>query len=135
MNTWLLKTEPDDFSYDDLEGLSREPWDGVKNFAALKHMADKRPGDLAFIYHTGKERQVIGVAEVVSEPYPDPAADDPRLILVDVAPQHRLPHPVPLRDIKADKHFEGWDLVRLPRLSVMPVPKKHWERILQMAGD
>ena len=136
MNTWLLKTEPNDFSYDDLEARTREPWDGVRNFAALKHMAGMRPGDLAFIYHTGNQRQVVGVCQVVSEPYPDPGTDDPRFILVDVAPKYRLDHPVPLKDIKADHHFDGWDLVRLPRLSVMPVPSKHWDRIHDMAqGD
>lgn len=131
---WLLKTEPGEYSYADLEAAGRDRWDGVKNPTALRHLRAMVPGDRAFIYHTGRERAVVGVAEVVSPPYPDPDGDDPRWVVVDVLPRGRLVQPVSLATIKAESAFVGWELVRLPRLSVMPVPPAHWERILQMAG-
>lgn len=135
---WLLKTEPDVYSYSDLEKAGRDMWDGVRNAAAAKHLRAMRPGDLALVYHTGKERAAVGIAEVVSEPYPDPTADpasnDGRWVAVDVSPRERLPRPVTLAEIKADPAFAGWELVRLPRLSVMPVPPALWQRILEMAG-
>ena len=133
MNKWLLKTEPDEFSYDDLEKKTSEPWDGVHNFAALKHMRAMRPGNLALVYHTGKERRIVGICQVLTEPHPDPDESDERFILVDVAPKERLARPVTLAKIKEDDRFSDWELVRLPRLSVMPVPDEHWTRILDMA--
>lgn len=129
MAHWLLKTEPGEFSYDDLVRLGRDRWDGVRNNAALKNMRAMRPGDLALFYHTGDERRVVAVCRIVSEPYPDPKADDPRWIVVDVEPVRRLPEPVTLAQIKADPAFEGWDLIRQSRLSVMPVPDPIWRRI------
>lgn len=134
MAFWLLKTEPEEYGYADLVAAGRDRWDGVKNPTALKHLRAMVPGDQAFIYHTGKERAVVGLAEVVSHPYPDPEAGDPRLVVVDVVPRGRLAQPVPLAAIKADPAFAGWELVRIPRLSVMPVSPEHWERILQMGG-
>ncbi len=129
MAHWLLKTEPGEFSYDDLVRLGRDRWDGVRNNAALKNMRAMRPGDLALFYHTGDERRVVAVCRIVSEPYPDPKADDARWIVVDVEPVRRLPEPVTLAQIKADPAFEGWDLIRQSRLSVMPVPDPIWRRI------
>jgi predicted RNA-binding protein with PUA-like domain len=129
MARWLLKTEPGEFSYDDLVRLGRDRWDGVRNNAALKHMRAMHAGDLALFYHTGDERQVVAVCRIVSEPYPDPGAGDPRWIVVDVEPVRRLPEPVTLAQIKADPAFAGWDLIRQSRLSVMPVPDPIWHRI------
>ncbi len=134
MAYWLLKTEPDEFSYDDLAKLGRDRWNGVRNFRALAHMRAMAVGDLAFIYHTGKEKAVVGVAEVVAPAYPDPAAGDARFVVVDVAPRRRLQRPVTLGEIKADPAFAAWELVRISRLSVMPVPPEHWQRILNMAA-
>ena len=129
MAHWLLKTEPGEFSYDDLVRLGRDRWDGVRNNAALKNMRAMHPGDLALFYHTGDERRVVAVCRIVSEPYPDPNAGDPRWIVVDVEPVRRLAPPVTLAQIKADAAFAGWDLIRQSRLSVMPVPDPIWRRI------
>lgn len=131
MAYWLLKTEPLDYSYRDLEQRQRDVWDGVKNFVAQKNIKSMQPGDLAFIYHTGKEKAIIGVAEVVSSPYPDPGGE--KLMVMDVSPQYRMKRPVTLAEIKKDSFFSGWELVRLPRLSVMPVTRTHWEAVHRRA--
>ncbi|HVB09629.1 MAG TPA: EVE domain-containing protein [Bacillota bacterium] len=126
---WLVKTEPGDFSYDDLVRLKRDRWDGVRNPGALKNMRSMHPGDLAFVYHTGDERRIVGICRVVSEPYPDPRADDPRWVVVDVEPVERVMRPITLAEIKADPTYKDWELVRQGRLSVMPVPEAIWQRL------
>lgn len=131
---WLLKTEPGDYSWGDLARDGGTVWDGVGNNLALIHMRQVRPGDRALLYHTGKERAVVGVARVTSEPYPDPEHDDPKRVVFDIEPERPFKHPVTLQEIKAEPVFEGWDLIRNPRLSVMPVPREMWERLLEM-GD
>ena len=133
MAYWLLKTEPDSYSWDDLVRDKKTAWSGVANAAALKHMRTMKKGDLAFIYHTGDERAAVGIAEVVSAPYPDPEQKDEKLVVVDVKIKKKLPQPVTLATIKADKAFAGFDLVRIGRLSVVPVPEKMWERIEMLA--
>ena len=133
-NHWLLKTEPGDYSWDDLVRGGRAVWDGVGNFTALRHMRDVKKGDRALIYHTGGERAAVGVARVVSDAYPDPQQDDPRVVVFDVEPEERLARPVTLAEVKAIPELAGWDLVRLPRLSVMPVPPEHWKRLLALGG-
>lgn len=133
MNTWLLKTEPNDYSYDDLEREGGTRWDGVGNNLALKHMREVREGDRALIYHTGKERAAVGVARVTSAPYPDPEHDDPKRVVFDVAPDTRLEHPVTLAEVKADSAFDDFALVRNSRLSVMPVPAATWKRLMAMS--
>ncbi len=133
MAYWLAKTEPESFSYNDLEELGQDRWNGVKNFAALKHMKQMNLGDLVFIYHTGKEKAIIGVAEVVSQAYPDPNETDQRFVVVDVIPCYRLDRPVTLKEIKANPLFQEWELVRQSRLSVMPVTTEHWQFILTSA--
>jgi predicted RNA-binding protein with PUA-like domain len=134
MAYWLLKTEPGDFSFDDLESKGSAVWDGVSNALALKHLRLMRKGDQAFIYHTGKEKAVVGIASVTSDAYPDPQAGDPKLAVCDLAPVRRLRRPVSLAEIKSDAAFAGFALVRMARLSVMPVPAAHWKRILGMAA-
>ncbi len=134
MSTWLLKTEPGDYSFADLERDGRTTWDGVANNVALKHMRSMRRGDEAIVYHTGDERRAVGLARVVSDPYPDPAGAGPRSLVVDVEPVRRLPRPVTLAQVKADPAYAGFDLVRQPRLSVMPVPPALWRRLLALAG-
>lgn len=131
---WLLKSEPGDYSWDDLERDRETVWDGVKNNLALKHIRLVREGDRALIYHTGRQRAAVGVVRVTSDPYPDPQAGDPKIVVFDVAPEERLERPVSLAEIKADEAFAGFDLVRLPRLSVMPVPPPMWRRILALGG-
>lgn len=135
MAYWLLKTEPGVFSYDDLVARGQDRWDGVRNWTALHHMARMRAGDLCLFYHTGTERQVVAVCRVVSDPYPEPGQDDPRIQLVDVAPAYRLRHPVSLSAIKAEPAFAAWELIRQSRLSVMPVPDEIWQRLHLMAGS
>jgi predicted RNA-binding protein with PUA-like domain len=132
---WLLKTEPGHYAYADLERDGATVWDGVSSNAALKHIRDMRAGDLALIYHTGDERQAVGLAEVTSAPYPDPQLGDPKLVVVDVRPLRRLPQPVTLAAVKADLAFAGFALVREGRLSVVPVTPEQWHKLLKMAGE
>jgi predicted RNA-binding protein with PUA-like domain len=133
MAYWLAKTEPESFSYADLQHLGRDRWNGVKNFAALKHLKNMKPGDLLFIYHTGKEKAIVAVAEIVTLPYPDPNETDSRFIVVDVEPRYPLIRPVTLKEIKATIAFQKWELVRQSRLSVMPVTPEHWQLIHSIA--
>ncbi len=131
---WLLKTEPSDYSYADLNRDGKTVWDGVSNNLALKHLRNIKAGDWAFLYHTGKERALVGIAEVISDPYPDPKKNDPKLAVVDVKAREELPRIVPLAEVKADSEFSDFLLVRLSRLSVMPVTPPQWNRLLAMAG-
>jgi len=134
MNFWLLKTEPDHYSYADLERDGATIWDGVANNTALMHIRTMQPGDLALIYHTGDQRQAVGLAEITSPPYPDPRAGDPKLVVVDLRPLRRLPQPVTLAAVKADPAFADFALVRQGRLSVVPVTPEQWGKLLGMAG-
>lgn len=134
MAYWLLKTEPEEYSYCDLERDGTTVWEGVSNSLALKHLRTMEIGDLALIYHTGKERRVIGVAQVVSQPYPDPKLDDAKRVVVQVQAVRRVEEPITLTQIKQDGNFEGFDLVRLTRLSVVPVSEPHWQRLLQLTS-
>ncbi len=131
---WLLKTEPSDYSYADLNRDGKTVWDGVSNNLALKHLRNIKAGDWAFLYHTGKERALVGIAEVISDPYPDPKKSDAKLVVVDVKAREELPQSVSLADVKVDSEFSDFLLVRLPRLSVMPVTPPQWNRLLAMAG-
>jgi predicted RNA-binding protein with PUA-like domain len=132
---WLLKTEPEHYSYADLERDGATVWDGVANNTALMHIRTMQPGDLALIYHTGDERQAVGLAEITSAPYADPAAGDPKLVVVDLKPLRRLPQPVTLAAVKADPEFADFALVRQSRLSVVPATDAQWARLLRMAGE
>jgi len=134
-NYWLLKTEPDHYSYADLARDGATVWDGVSNNAALIHIRNMRPGDLALIYHTGDERQAVGLAEVTSAPYPDPKLDDPKLVVVDVKALRPLAQPITLAAIKADPAFTDFALVRQGRLSVVPVTPEQWRKLMEMAGE
>jgi predicted RNA-binding protein with PUA-like domain len=132
---WLLKTEPDHYSYADLERDGTTVWDGVGNNTALMHIRTMQPGDLALIYHTGDQRQAVGLAEIISAPYPDPLAGDPKLVVIDLKPLRRLRLPVTLAAVKADPEFADFALVRQGRLSVVPVTDTQWARLLRMAGE
>jgi predicted RNA-binding protein with PUA-like domain len=133
-NHWLLKTEPSTYAYADLERQGRAVWDGVTNALALKHLRSMKKGDLAFIYHTGAEKQIVGIAEVVSDPYPDPAEKDEKLAVIEIRPRERLKRPVTLNEIKTRKEFAPFELVRISRLSVMPVAGEYWRRILLLGN-
>lgn len=130
---WLLKSDPDTYSFLDLVRDGRTVWDGVSNNLALKHLRNMRGGDLAFIYHTGEERAVVGLAEILSDAYPDPKQKDPRLVVVDLKAGQKLPRPVSLDEIRKHATLKSFDLARLPRLSVMPVTDAQWNAILALA--
>jgi len=133
MSFWLLKTEPGTYAFSDLERDGKTRWDGVSNNLALKNLRMMTKGDLVLIYHTGEERSIVGIAEVVSAPYADPKAKDSRLVVVDIKAKKALKTPVPLSEIRKKKELSDFVLVRLPRLSVMPVTEKQWNLLLQMA--
>ena len=135
MARWLLKTEPDSYAWDNLVRDKRTVWDGVSNALALKHIRTMKKGDAAIVYHTGDEHAAVGIAEVTSGPYPDPKEGDDKLVVVDLKPKRKLARPVTLDDIKADKAFAGWDLLRISRLSVVPVPEAMWNHLLELAEE
>jgi predicted RNA-binding protein with PUA-like domain len=128
---WLLKTEPSQYSYDDLEGEGRARWDGVANPVALRNLRAMKKGDRVLVYHTWAEKAVVGTAEVVREAYPDPKAKGGRLVVVDVEPRARLARPVALAEIKAMPEFAESPLVRQGRLSVVPIGAAQWSALEQ----
>lgn len=132
---WLLKSEPSAYSFAQLQRDTRTVWDGVKNPMALKNLRQVQKGDGLFIYHTGGEKAVVGIATALSDAYPDPKKNDPKLVVIDLAPVAPLSRPVTLAQIKASPRFQGWELVRLPRLSVMPVSAEHWAEIVRLAKE
>ena len=131
---WVLKTEPSEYGFADLVRDRRTRWEGVSNPVALKHLRSMLEGDDALIYHTGNEKSLIGLARIASTPYADPSRDDPRLVVVDIEAGRALPRRVSLAEIKADPAFKDLGLVRLSRLSVVPVEPDQWKRLLRMAG-
>jgi predicted RNA-binding protein with PUA-like domain len=130
---WLLKTEPGTYSWQDLERDGRTVWDGVRNALALRHLAAVAAGDEALVYHTGDEKAAVGIARVVRGAYPDPKAGDPRFLVVDIEPVRALPRPVSLAEMRATPALAGFDLLRLPRLSVVPVSAQQWAAIMRLA--
>lgn len=126
---WLFKTEPTSYSFDQLQRDGKTVWDGVKNAVARKHLAAVKRGDRVLIYHTGDEKAVIGVATALSDGYPDPKQKDPKAAVVDLAPVERLARPVTLAELKQRPSLASFPLVRLPRLSVMPVSAAEWKEI------
>ena len=134
MAYWLLKTEPSAYSFSDLQRDGQTVWDGVRNAQALINIRAMHAGDRALIYHSGDERAVVGTAQIASDPYPDPQACDPKLVVVDVRAGQPATKPVLLADIKADPAFATMALIRQPRLSVLPVTDEQWHRLLELAG-
>ncbi|MFC2952646.1 EVE domain-containing protein [Marinicaulis aureus] len=136
MAYWLLKTEPEDWSWDQqiARGKKGEIWTGVRNAQARNFMRDMKKGDLAFFYHTGGEKQVVGVVKVTKEAYQDPTTDDERWLVVDVVAVEPVAEPVTLADIKAEPKLAEMKLVKNARLSVQPVTEKEWKLVRKMAG-
>jgi predicted RNA-binding protein with PUA-like domain len=136
MGHWLLKTEPEEFSWDDCvkRGDKGEPWTGVRNFTARGHMKAIKVGDLAFFYHTGDERQIVGIAEVIREAYPDPTDAKGVFVAVDVKAVKPLPKPVTLAAVKAAPRLKEMALVKYGRLSVQPVTVAEWNLVCRMSG-
>jgi predicted RNA-binding protein with PUA-like domain len=135
MNRWLVKTEPSSYSFDHLEREQRTVWDGVKNAVARKHLAAMRRGDLVLVYHTGDEKAVVGIAKALSDGYRDPKAEDPKAAVVDLGAVKRLRRPVTLAEVKGQRGLASFPLVRLPRLSVMPVSADEWTAVERLAKD
>jgi predicted RNA-binding protein with PUA-like domain len=127
---WLLKTEPSTYGYDDLEREGRAVWDGVANPVALRNLRAMKEGDRVVVYHTGEEKAAVGLAEVVRAAYPDPRADDPKLVVVDLKPKGRLAEPVSLAAIKKMPLFAESPLVRQGRLSVVPLDAAQWKALV-----
>jgi predicted RNA-binding protein with PUA-like domain len=134
LNRWILKTDSDVYPYEQLERERQAVWDGVSNPVALKHMRSMAPGDPLLIYHSGATKEIVGLARVSRAAYPDPKGSDPKLVVVDIEVDRRLPRTVSLAAIKADAAFAELALVRQPRLSVIPVPEPQWKKLLSMAG-
>ena len=137
MSYWLLKTEPEEFSWDDQvkRGAKGEVWSGVRNFSARTNLKEMKKGDQAFFYHTGDEKQIVGIVEIVKEHYPDPTAGkDESWVVVDTRAIKPFPKPVTLADVKADARFKDMALVKYGRLSVQPVTPEHWKAICKMGG-
>ena len=133
MALWLFKEEPDSYSFADLQTDGSTVWSGVTNALAQKHLRSVKKGDRIFFYHTGDEKAVVGVMQAAADPVPDP--DDPagKRVVLTVKPVRELKAPVALAAIKADKAFAGWELVRVARLSVMPVSEELWKKIEVMS--
>jgi predicted RNA-binding protein with PUA-like domain len=136
MAYWLFKTEPESFSWDQQKkkGAKGEPWSGVRNYAAAKHMKAMKKGDLGFFYHTGDEKQIVGIVEVIAEYKPDPTDETGKFGLVDVKAVKDVPKPVTLAAIKADAKLKTMVLVREARLSVQPVSAEEWKYICKLGG-
>src|SRR5688572_23601876 len=130
---WLFKEEPANYSFDELQRDKKTVWSGVKNPLAQKYLHTVKRGDRIFYYHTGDEKSVVGIAKALDDAYPDPNDKSGKLAVVDVGPVKKLKRAVTLAEIKADARFKDFALVRISRLSVMPVSDKEWERIEEMS--
>ncbi|HZN11105.1 MAG TPA: EVE domain-containing protein [Blastocatellia bacterium] len=124
---WLFKTEPSEYSFDDLEREKKAVWNGVSNNLALKNLREVRLGDEILIYHSGNEKAIVGLAEALSDAYPDPRENDDKLVVINLKSKRRLTQPVTLAEIKGIDALRDFDLIRLPRLSVIPVVGEHWQ--------
>lgn len=133
MNYWLIKSEPNTYSWDDLVKLGRDHWDGVRNFKARNNIKQMKVGDLCLFYHSVNEKAIVGIAEVVREYYQDPTTDDHRWYVMDVVPKEKLKRPVTLAEVKADERLSEMQLVKYSRLSVQAVKKEEFDIIIEMS--
>ena len=137
VNYWLTKQEPSGprgYNFSTLEIEKTTVWDGVHNNLALKHMRNMKKNDLVMYYHTGDEREIVGIMTVTSKPYPNPEEDNERFVVVDVKYKKRLKNPVSLELMKKEKSYKNWELLRISRLSVMPVPTDIWNTIIRISS-
>jgi len=134
MNYWLVKSEPDAFSWDQQVANKVEPWTGVRNHMAKNNLKAMKKGDRAFFYHSNIGKEIVGIVEVAREAYPDPSAESGDWVCVDMRARHPLKTPVSLATLKADPRFQDLALVRLSRLSVAPVNETHWRQICELGG-
>lgn len=135
MAYWILKSEPETWSWNDQIKHNTTHWDGVRNFQAAHNLKAMKLGDLCYFYHSGNERQIVGIVEVIQEAYPDPSDETGRFVMVDVVWKKNLHHPIPLRLIKSMPSLSHLALVKQPRLSVMPVDAQAWETLFELSQE
>ena len=135
MAYWLVKSEPSAYSWDQLVKDKKTTWDGIRNFAARNHLKAMKQGDEVFFYHSNEGVEIVGIATVSKEFFPEPGSDDSNWVAVELKPLKKLKKPVPLSVIKADKRLAQMALVRIGRLSVQPVSQEEYDIILQLSGD
>lgn len=135
MAYWLVKSEPSAYSWDQLVKEKQTCWSGVRNYAARINLRAMKKGEEVLFYHSNEGVEIVGIAKVVKEAYPDPTTDDDRWVAVDIKPVRKLKKPVPLEILKKDKRLSNMDLVRLGRLSVQTVKPEEWEIVMEMAGE
>jgi predicted RNA-binding protein with PUA-like domain len=134
MAHWLIKSEPEVYSWDQLNKDKHTRWDGIRNYAARLHLRTMKKGDSVFFYHSNTGTEIVGIASVTKEAYPDPTSSDPAWFAVDIKPLKKLKQPVGLDQIKKEKKLAGMALVRIGRLSVQPVTDEEWEIVMKMGG-
>lgn len=135
MNYWLVKSEPFKFSWDKFVSKGGDMWDGVRNYAARNNLAAMKVNDLVLFYHSNEGLEIVGLAKVAKESYPDPTSEDPRWVVVDLVPVEKLPKTVTLKTIKSDPILSGMAIVKLSRLSVVPVKTEEFDRIMLLANE
>ncbi|MBK7289394.1 MAG: EVE domain-containing protein [Chitinophagaceae bacterium] len=135
MAYWLAKSEPSTYSWDDLVKEKQTCWSGIRNYAARIHMRNMKKGDEVFFYHSNEGVEIVGIAKVIKEAYPDPTTDDDRWVAVDLKPVKKLKNSVSLESIKKEKSLKEMALVRISRLSLQPVSDDEWEIVMKMAGE
>ena len=133
MNYWLLKSEPDAWSWDNPVKEGPSMWEGVRNYQARNNLMKMKIGDLCFFYHSVKEKSIVGIVEIVKEYYPDPTDKEKRFVVVDVKAKKKLKNPVTLEQIKVEKVLKDIPLIKQSRLSVMPIKKKEWDKIIKIS--
>jgi predicted RNA-binding protein with PUA-like domain len=133
MKYWLAKTEPYEFSWEDMLTANHACWDGIRNYQARNYLRDMKKGDLVFIYHSNQGLEIVGTAEVITESYSDPKADDPKWLAVDLKPLKALLKPVSLKAIKSEPELSEIALLKQSRLSIVPIKKEEYERIMEMS--
>ena len=135
MAYWLFKEEPTHYNFADLERDGKAVWNGVDNNLARQNLRKVRKGDRILYYHTGKEKAIVGEMTALSDSRPDPASEDDKAVMVEVRAEKRWKNPVTLTRIKGDPELSGWELVRLPRLSVLPVTEAQWRRVEELSTE
>ena len=135
MAYWLAKSEPSTYSWDDLVKEKQTCWSGIRNYAARIHMRNMKKGDEVFFYHSNEGVEIVGIAKVIKEAYPDPTTDDDRWVAVDLKPVKKLKNSVSLESIKKEQSLKEMALVRISRLSLQPVSDDEWEIVMKMAGE
>ena len=134
-NYWVLVTDPNEYSFRDLERDTQTVWDGVADYVSLKNLRDLDQGEQVLIFHSGDQMAFVGTARIVSDPYPNPRETDESMMVVDVEPLDPLDPPVPLLDLQDRPEFQDFDLVSEPEIEVAPITPEQWERILEMSRD